>query len=138
MAFGCIRQSVLHAVSSRRVTGSATSPRATRDNLPLMPRKEARPPVPLLEESPPVLPQVDSSPPPVDSPPLRRLVSGRTSTCTSVAVASPIIAIALPAPVNWSRRPQIDKGACRPVRQPAATSSALPRTSRASSSSMLE
>ena len=176
MAFGCTRQSVLHAVSSRRVTGSTTSPRATKENLFVC----RRPPVPLLElllDSSPMLPQVDlpsttlESPPPlyrgvavaaaapiltsstaglwgvVSAPSLPPVLpvlrpptlpgSGHacTSTCTSIAVTSAPIAVALPALVSWSRRPQIDKGMCRPGRQPAATSSALPRTMRASSSS---
>ena len=164
MAFGCTRQSVLHAVSSRRVTGSATSRGTTTRGT----RKDKG--LPLRLEPPLTLPRLDSArlrqlhsplmsslvwslPLPLIRAPCRHGLRGAgTSTRTSVAAASfasvtsvavtsagvtTPTTVALPAPVGRFRRPQLDKVLLRgpPVRQPAATSSAWPRTSRASSSS---
>lgn len=151
-AFGCTRQSVLDAVSSRRVTGSATSPRTARENKRLaldrrtldhrsldsrrLPEVRSlslflyKSPLPLKLplESPPLPSVPPGLLPPISPPllpPLTGMARGSTSACTSV----------LPARLSWSRRPCVGICTCRPARQPAATSSALPRTSRASSSS---
>ena len=105
-AFGCARQSVLHAVSSRRVTGPVL-PRTAPENS--RPSLDSGFPVPLLEsplplprlESPPPMPRPESSPLPPPAPPAPLsptlpdgLACACTSTCTSIAVGS-LVAVAL-------------------------------------------
>eukprot|EP00964_Phaeocystis_antarctica_P061714 scaffold36903_cov66-Phaeocystis_antarctica.AAC.1 len=95
IAFGCTRQSVLHAVISRRVTGPAIPPRTADETS--RPSFDSRLPMPLLESLPP-LPQQESPPLPPPVPPAPRspalpdwLACACTSTGTSVAFTSPVV-----------------------------------------------